>query len=236
MNSPSHAAGILPPTLLASRVVMVRELGRGGMARSTSRARRSTSGRSPSRCCTRNERGVRRGAFPEGDRHRRTAVASHLVPPTTPAMRTVSLLHLGVRAPAARCATACTRSASCQSRTPSASSRRSAPGWTSRTGRDCVHRDVSRRKSCLPTATRCSRISGSRARLAQQSTPKDLTARSDEAMTQPGIALGTPAYMSPEQAAGEGERTRGSDIYSLACVLYEMRFGEPPFAAVPRAR
>ena len=48
-------------------------------------------------------------------------------------------------------------------------------------------------------------------------------------MTETGMSLGTPHYMSPEQAMGEREIRASSDVYALACVLYEMLMGEPPF-------
>jgi len=48
-------------------------------------------------------------------------------------------------------------------------------------------------------------------------------------MTETGMSLGTPHYMSPEQAMGEREITAKSDVYALGCVLYEMLLGEPPF-------
>jgi len=50
-----------------------------------------------------------------------------------------------------------------------------------------------------------------------------------ERLTETGIAIGTPAYMSPEQGSGSRSIDRRSDIYSLACVVYEMLAGEPPF-------
>src|SRR5215212_7141234 len=48
-------------------------------------------------------------------------------------------------------------------------------------------------------------------------------------MTETGMSLGTPHYMSPEQAMGEREITARSDIYALGVVTYEMLVGEPPF-------
>src|SRR2546425_159677 len=49
-----------------------------------------------------------------------------------------------------------------------------------------------------------------------------------EVVTEGGLALGTPEYMSPEQASGEQDLGGRSDLYSLACVVYEMLAGEPP--------
>jgi len=54
------------------------------------------------------------------------------------------------------------------------------------------------------------------------------TEASGDALTEIGLALGTPEYMSPEQAAGERDIGTASDAYSLACVAYELLAGEPP--------
>jgi serine/threonine-protein kinase len=48
-------------------------------------------------------------------------------------------------------------------------------------------------------------------------------------MTETGLSLGTPHYMSPEQATADRDVTGRSDVYSLACVTYEMLAGEPPY-------
>jgi serine/threonine-protein kinase len=54
-------------------------------------------------------------------------------------------------------------------------------------------------------------------------------------LTETGVALGTPEYMSPEQSSGEEPVDARSDIYSLACVLFEALIGRPPFTG-PNAR
>jgi len=57
----------------------------------------------------------------------------------------------------------------------------------------------------------------------------------DDALTQLGIALGTPQYMAPEQIAADPDIGHRADLYSLGCVAYEMLAGETPFAGLAPA-
>jgi len=85
---------------------------------------------------------------------------------------------------------------------------------------DVVHRDIKPENILLESGE---------AVVADFGIARAITAAGGDKLTQTGIAIGTPLYMSPEQAAG-GEGLDGrSDVYSLACVLYEMLAGHPPF-------
>jgi eukaryotic-like serine/threonine-protein kinase len=87
--------------------------------------------------------------------------------------------------------------------------------------RGIVHRDVKPENILL---------SGGHARVADFGVARALEMARDDGLTEPGLTLGTPAYMSPEQASG-GTVDGRSDVYALGCVLYEMLAGEPPFTA-----
>jgi len=87
-------------------------------------------------------------------------------------------------------------------------------------GHDVVHRDIKPENILL---------SGGEAVVADFGIARAITAAAAGTLTETGIAIGTPGYMSPEQAT-ESERLDGrSDIYSLGCMLYEMLAGEPPY-------
>ena len=84
-----------------------------------------------------------------------------------------------------------------------------------------VHRDIKPENVML---------SGGTAVVTDFGIARAVTAAGDEhQLTQTGTVIGTPAYMSPEQATGSAEIDGRSDQYSLACVVYEMLVGEPPF-------
>ena len=72
-------------------------------------------------------------------------------------------------------------------------------------------------------------FSGGHALLADFGVARAVTAAGTEPLTETGLAVGTPHYMSPEQGAGDEGVDGRADIYALGCVLYEMLAGEPPF-------
>jgi serine/threonine-protein kinase len=82
-----------------------------------------------------------------------------------------------------------------------------------------VHRDIKPENIML---------SGGQAVVADFGIARALSAAGTEQLTQSGIVVGTPQYMSPEQSGGAAVDGR-SDQYSLACTLYEMLIGQPPF-------
>jgi eukaryotic-like serine/threonine-protein kinase len=72
-------------------------------------------------------------------------------------------------------------------------------------------------------------LSAGHAVVADFGIARALDAMGGERLTETGLALGTPSYMSPEQASGTRVLDARSDIYALGCVLYEMLAGVPPF-------
>jgi Tol biopolymer transport system component len=89
-----------------------------------------------------------------------------------------------------------------------------------------VHRDIKPENILLE---------GEEAILADFGIAQAITAAGSERLTRTGLALGTLTYMSPEQATGQGQVDRRSDIYSMGCVFYEMIVGEPPFTGSPQS-
>ena len=85
---------------------------------------------------------------------------------------------------------------------------------------DVVHRDIKPENILLESG---------HAVVADFGIARAISAAGGEKLTETGLALGTPAYMSPEQAAGSKDLDGRSDLYSLGCVLYEMLAGQPPF-------
>lgn len=73
-------------------------------------------------------------------------------------------------------------------------------------------------------------ISGGETVVADFGIARALDAAGGSQHTTTGFVIGTPYYMSPEQASGDGTIDGRSDLYSLACVLYEMLAGQPPYS------
>ncbi len=83
-----------------------------------------------------------------------------------------------------------------------------------------IHRDIKPENILLASG---------QALVADFGIARALDAAAADRLTTTGMGVGTPAYMSPEQAVGDATDAR-TDVYALACVLYEMLAGQPPFA------
>jgi serine/threonine-protein kinase len=90
--------------------------------------------------------------------------------------------------------------------------------------RGVVHRDIKPDNIILD-------VESGRSMVTDFGIARAVTEGGDSRLTATGTAIGTPAYMSPEQAAGERQIDGRSDLYSLGVVAYQMLCGEPPFTA-----
>jgi serine/threonine-protein kinase len=87
-------------------------------------------------------------------------------------------------------------------------------------GLGIIHRDIKPENILLAEG---------QAMVADFGIARAMDAAGGERLTETGLALGTPTYMSPEQAAGSSRLDGRTDVYALGCVLYEMLGGQPPF-------
>ena len=85
---------------------------------------------------------------------------------------------------------------------------------------DIIHRDIKPENVVFEA---------SRAMVCDFGVARALVSAGRERLSSSGLIVGTPEYMSPEQASGEWEIDHAADIYALGCVAYEMLAGEPPF-------
>jgi tetratricopeptide (TPR) repeat protein len=83
-----------------------------------------------------------------------------------------------------------------------------------------IHRDIKPENILLE---------GDEAVVADFGVARAISAAGENRLTETGLALGTPTYMSPEQAAASRELDGRSDLYAIGCLLYEMLAGQPPF-------
>jgi serine/threonine-protein kinase len=90
-----------------------------------------------------------------------------------------------------------------------------------------IHRDIKPENILLAAG---------HARVADFGIARAIRVASETGLTETGLVVGTPAYMSPEHAAGDRGLDARSDVYGLGCVVYEMLAGQPPYTgATPEA-